>query len=75
MARTPRPHRQPERNDPRDATTGDLSVLTRKGWIRSTVEGMWENPLRVAGPVGLPEALEIETGRAGLGNHPSLRAE
>jgi hypothetical protein len=39
----------------------ELALLSRHGWIRSTVEGMWENPLRVDGPVSLPEALEIES--------------
>jgi hypothetical protein len=38
----------------------ELALLAERGWIRSTVEGMWENPLRVAGPVSLPEALELE---------------
>jgi hypothetical protein len=38
----------------------ELALLAERGWIRSTIEGMWENPLRVGGPVSLPEALELE---------------
>ena len=38
----------------------ELALLAERGWIRSTSEGMWENPLRVGGPVSLPEALELE---------------
>jgi hypothetical protein len=38
----------------------ELAVLADRGWIRSTMEGMWEHPDRVGGPVSLPEALEIE---------------
>jgi hypothetical protein len=39
----------------------ELALLADRGWIRSTMEGMWEHPDRVGGPVSLPEALEIET--------------
>jgi hypothetical protein len=39
----------------------ELALLAEHGWIRSTMEGMWEHPDRVGGPVSLPEALEIET--------------
>ena len=39
----------------------ELALLAERGWIRSTVEGMWEHPDRIGGPVSLPEALEIET--------------
>ena len=39
----------------------ELALLAARGWIRSTMEGMWEHPDRVGGPVSLPEALEIET--------------
>jgi hypothetical protein len=39
----------------------ELALLADHGWIRSTMEGMWEHPDRVGGPVSLPEALEIET--------------
>jgi hypothetical protein len=39
----------------------ELALLADRGWIRSTLEGMWEHPDRVGGPVSLPEALEIET--------------
>ena len=35
-------------------------MLAERGWIRSPMEGMWEHPDRVGGPVSLPEALEIE---------------
>jgi hypothetical protein len=38
----------------------ELALLAERGWIRSTMEGMWEHPDRIAGPVSLPEALEIE---------------
>jgi hypothetical protein len=38
----------------------ELALLAERGWIRSTMEGMWEHPDRVGGPVSLPEALEIE---------------
>lgn len=38
----------------------ELALLAERGWIRSSVEGMWEHPERVGGPVSLPEALEIE---------------
>lgn len=38
----------------------ELALLAQRGWISSTVEGMWENPRRVGGPVSLPEALELE---------------
>jgi hypothetical protein len=40
----------------------ELAVLAERGWMHSTVEGMWENPRRVQGPVSLPEALELEVG-------------
>ena len=66
-----RPHPQraehSDRPEGRLERTGDPAVLSRHGWIRSTVEGMWENPLRVEGPVSLPEALELETGRVASG--------
>jgi hypothetical protein len=38
----------------------ELALLAERGWIRSTLEGMWENRDRVGGPVSLPEALEVE---------------
>jgi hypothetical protein len=38
----------------------ELALLSERGWIRSTLEGMWEHPERVAGPVSINEALEIE---------------
>jgi hypothetical protein len=38
----------------------ELALLAKRGWIRSTMEGMWEHPRRVGGPVSLPEALEVE---------------
>ena len=39
-----------------------IAELQKRGWIRSTVEGMWEHPDRVSGPVSLPEALALEFG-------------
>jgi hypothetical protein len=45
----------------RRVSADELALLSRRGWIHSTVEGMWENPLRVERPVSLPEALEIES--------------
>jgi hypothetical protein len=39
----------------------ELALLAERGWIRSTMEGMWEHPERVGEPVSLHEALEIET--------------
>ena len=39
-----------------------VAELQEKGWFRSVAEGMWEHPERVAGPVSLPEALEVEFG-------------
>jgi hypothetical protein len=38
----------------------ELALLAERGWIRSTIEGMWERPDRVGRPVSPPEALEIE---------------
>jgi hypothetical protein len=40
-----------------------VAELQARGWVRSTMEGMWEHPERVGGPVSLPEALELELGR------------
>ena len=37
-----------------------VAELQKRGWVRSTVEGMWEHPERVGGPISLPEALELE---------------
>ena len=43
--------------------SGDqVAELQARGWVRSTMEGMWEHPERVGGPVSLPEALEVEFG-------------
>jgi hypothetical protein len=39
-----------------------IAELQERGWVRSTMEGMWEHPLRVGGPVSLPEALALEFG-------------
>ena len=41
-----------------------IAELQERGWMRSTMEGMWEHPERVGGPVGLPEALRVEFGEA-----------
>jgi hypothetical protein len=43
----------------------ELALLAERGWTHSTLEGMWENPARVDGPVSLPEALELEVGLPG----------
>ena len=39
-----------------------VAALQERGWVRSTMEGMWEHPERVGGPISLPEALELELG-------------
>jgi hypothetical protein len=43
-------------------STDRVAELQERGWIQSTIEGMWEHPERVGGPVSLPEALEVEFG-------------
>jgi len=40
-----------------------VAELQKRGWVRSTLEGMWEHPERVGGPISLPEALELEFGQ------------
>jgi hypothetical protein len=43
-------------------STDQIAALQQRGWVRSTLEGMWEHPERVGGPISLPEALELEFG-------------
>ena len=50
-----------------------IAELQARGWVRSTLEGMWEHPDRVGGPVSLPEALEVEFG--GEGDQPKATGE
>ncbi|MDX6561990.1 MAG: hypothetical protein QOD65_1804 [Gaiellales bacterium] len=53
-----------------ELSADQVAELQRRGWVRSTMEGMWEHPERVGGPIGLPEALELE-----LGEGPGPEAE
>ena len=48
-----------------------IAELQARGWVRSTMEGMWEHPERVGGPVSLPEALEVEFGSEGIEPPPT----
>ena len=41
-----------------------VAELQKRGWVRSTVEGMWEHPERVGGPISLPEALSSSSAKA-----------
>jgi hypothetical protein len=50
-----------------------VAELQERGWVRSTMEGMWEHPERVGGPISLPEALELEFG--GSGDAPETKGE
>jgi hypothetical protein len=52
----------------------ETAQLAQRGWVPSTVEGMWEHPHRGVGPVRLDRALEIEAGRSRLGEKPSSQA-
>jgi hypothetical protein len=48
-----------------------VAELQARGWVRSTMEGMWEHPERVGGPVSLQEALEVELGGSGDAPEPT----
>jgi hypothetical protein len=45
-----------------------VAELQARGWIHSTMEGMWEHPDRVEGPVSLNEALNVEFGEGAEGD-------
>jgi hypothetical protein len=48
-----------------------IAELQERGWVRSTMEGMWEHPERVGGPVSLGEALAVEFGEGPEGEEPA----
>jgi hypothetical protein len=50
-----------------------VAELQERGWVRSTMEGMWEHPERVGGPISLPEAIALEFG--GSGDAPETKGE